>query len=116
MKLRSLVIACLLFASVASAEQVTTYSIAHTRYRDSNMVIVVSNANFFAQSDETQERWFTQLQVCSRNANLAGQVIVVANVNGRFRFYGPRSWHNFLRTLDMAWVRARINKELTCHY
>jgi hypothetical protein len=116
MKLRSILIASLLLASIASAEQVTTYSIAHTRYRDSNMVIVISNANFFEQSDETQERWFTALKVCSRNANLAGQVIVVANVNRRLRFYGPKSWHSFLRTIDMAWVRARVNKELTCHY
>ena len=116
MKLRFALILCLLLASIASAEQVTTYSIAHTRYRDSNMVIVISNANFFAQSEETQERWFTALKVCSRNANLAGQVIVVANVNRRLRFYGPKSWHSFLRTIDMAWVRARVNKELTCHY
>jgi len=116
MKLSSILIACLLFASIASAEQVTTYKIAHTRYRDSNMVIVVSNANFFAQSEQTQLRWFTSLEVCSRNANLAGQVIVVANVNGRLRYYGPRSWHRFLSTIDMAWVRARVNKELTCHY
>jgi hypothetical protein len=77
---------------------------------------VISNADFFRQSDETQQRWFTSLEVCSRNANLRGQVIVVANVHGRLRYYGPKSWHRFLSTIDMAWVRARVNKQLTCHY
>ena len=116
MRLKTAVLACLLWSVVASAEQVTTYDIAHVRHRDRDMVFVVVNRNFFAQSNATQERWWTALKVCVRDADLRGTTIAVADVRGRFRFYGPKSWHDFLRTLDMDWVNARINKELTCHY
>lgn len=109
-------LACLLGSFAVSAEQVTTYDIAHVRHRDTNMVFVVTNANFFRQSNATQERWWTALKVCVREANLSGTTIAVADVNGSLRFYGPKNWHKFLRTLDMDWVNARINKELTCYY
>ncbi len=120
MKLRILVVLVLavgLFtASSATAEQVVDYQVAHVRYQNSNMVFVVTNASFFRADEAQQERWYTAVQQCVRGANLAGQTIVVANVRGRFRFYAPRSWHKFLRTLDMNWVSARINKELTCEF
>jgi hypothetical protein len=37
-------------------------------------------------------------------------------VNGGFKFYGPKSWANYLSTLDMTWVNARLNKNLTCTF
>jgi hypothetical protein len=51
-----------------------------------------------------------------RGANLAGEVVLVADVNRRFMFYGPKRWDGYLRTLDMQWVNARLNKSLTCNF
>ena len=116
MKWKFVLIASFLWAGIATAEQVTTYDIAHINHRGSNMILVVTSDNFFEQSENTQARWYTALKVCVREANLAGQTIVVADVDDHLRFYGPKSWHKFLRTLDMDWVRARVNKELTCYY
>jgi hypothetical protein len=56
------------------------------------------------------------MQACVRGVKLAGTVIVVSAVNGRFRFYGPKTWHPFLGTIDMPWVNARVNKEMTCRF
>lgn len=103
--------------AIADALAVTNnYRVAHVRHQNSNMVIVIVNPSFFYGSGNDQQRWFTAIQQCVRSVNLAGQAIVVTNDNGRFRFYGPNSWHNFLRTIDMSWVSARVNKTLTCNF
>ena len=105
-----------MLSTLAEAEQTTRYSIAHTRQRDTNMVFVVLGSSFFSGDSNRQQRWYTSMQSCVRGANLAGEVVVVANVNGRFKYYGPKTWHNYLRTVDMAWVNARLNKKLTCSF
>ncbi len=105
-----------LFSSVEEAKSRTTYKIAHTKSGGTNMVLVSVSSSFFRESQNTQQKWFTGFEQCSRSANLAGQVIVVANSSGTFKFYGPKTWHKFMRTIDMDWVNARINKNLTCTF
>jgi hypothetical protein len=92
------------------------YKIAHVKHQGNNMVIVWVSRNFFYGSNQDQSRWFTAIQQCVRSANLAGQTLLVTEDNGRFRYYGPNNWHNFLRTIDREWVRVRLNKELTCTF
>lgn len=116
MQWKFILIAGILWAGAATAEEATTYDIAHINHRGSNMVLVITSDDFFYQSENTQARWYTALKACVREANLAGQAIVIADVDDQLRFYGPKSWHKFLRTLDMDWVRTRVNKELTCYY
>lgn len=99
-----------------AAAATNRYKIAHVKYQGNNMVLVWVNRNYFYASNQDQARWFTAIEQCVRSANLAGQSLLVTEDNGRFRFYGPNSWHNFMRTIDMNWVRARINKELTCTF
>ena len=41
---------------------------------------------------------------------------VVANVDGGFRYWGPVNARDFLSTLDMNWVNARVNKEMNCTF
>jgi hypothetical protein len=103
------------FSQLAQAKT-TEFRIAHTRYQESNMVLIHVGANWFDQSLQVQEQWYTSLQSCVRSVNLAGTVIAVTNYNGGFKFYGPKSWHPFLRTIDMAWVNARKNKVMTCTF
>ncbi len=101
----------------ALADAVTNrYRVAHTREQNTNMVFVVISSSFFAGDSQAQARWYTSLQSCVRSVNLAGEVIAVSNVNGRFMYYGPKNWRNFLKTIDMNWVNARLNKELTCNF
>lgn len=92
------------------------YPVAHVKHQNSNMVIVVINPSFFRGSPADQNRWFTDVEQCARSVKLGGQALIVANDNGRYRFYGPKSWHSFLQTLDMNWVNARVNKSLTCNF
>jgi hypothetical protein len=107
---------CLLFSVFADAAQTMTYKIAHTRQRDVNMVFVVTSSSFFNADSGAKERMWTAMRACAKGANLAGDVVMVANVNGGFKFYGPKSWISYLQTLDMTWVNARLNKSLTCTF
>jgi hypothetical protein len=101
---------------VAVNAETNTYRIAHTKYKNVNMVIINVNKSFFSGTASQQAKWFTAYEQCVRSANLAGQTIVVSNNNGGIRYYGPKSWHKFLNTIDMDWVNARINKKLTCTF
>ena len=116
--MKSIIVAlsCLAFSFFASAAQTVTYKIAHTKQKDVNMVVVVTGGGFFNADSNAKERMWTAMRSCVKGANLAGEVVMVANVNGGFRFYGPKGWMNFLRTIDMTWVNARLNKNLTCTF
>jgi hypothetical protein len=109
-------LSCLLFSVFASASQTVTYKIAHTKQKDVNMVVVVTGGGFFNADSNAKERMWTAMRSCAKGANLAGEVVMVANVNGGFKFYGPKSWANYLKTIDMTWVNARLNKQLTCTF
>lgn len=116
MKLLTVALAGALLAGPVMAETVNRYAVAHTRHRDANMVLVKIHPRFFDASAKQQERWYTDIQSCVRSVKLAGTVVVVNDSSNRFRYYGPKSWHSFLNTIDMNWVNARVNKEMTCHF
>lgn len=104
-----------MFAAPATAA--TSFPVAHTRARNVDMVLVKVAPNFFSVDAKTQERWYTDLQACVRRVNLAGTVVAVGQgAQGGFRYYGPKTWHDFLRSIDMAWVNARVNKQMTCSF
>ncbi len=98
------------------ATNAVKYSIAHTRARDRNWVFVRASPRFFSADETTIRKWYTDVQACVRSVNLAGDVVVVANVNGAFRYWGPLDARQFLNTLDMNWVNTRVNKEMTCRF
>ncbi len=116
MKLKALLAACLIWPLMTFAAESTKFRAAHTSVRDTSMLIFIVGDSFFFQDSQTQQRWYTSLQSCARSVKLAGEVIAVANVNGTFKSYGPKSWQDFLRTIDMPWVNARVNKEIICHF
>jgi hypothetical protein len=109
-----------LFASLllteALAQRPKTYSVAHTRTRNVDMIAVKVSPRYFDADAKTQAQLYTDFQACARRANLGGTVVVVSAVNGRMRYYGPKTWHTFLSSLDMAWIDARVNKNLTCQF
>ena len=110
-------VASLWLAPSPAAASAVTYKIAHTRHQNANMVLIVTGNGFFTAAPEKSRLWYTSMKQCVKGLNLAGEVIVVANdPNRRFRWWGPTSWNNFLRTIDMEWVNARVNKQITCNF
>jgi len=107
--------ACVSWQSSANAVQ-TTYKVAHIKVQSVNMVFIKVRSDFFLQDDKTKARWYSLLQSCSSSANLAGEVVAVANVNNRMVWYGPKKWSTFMSTTNMSWVDTRVNKQLSCDY
>jgi len=109
----AVLVACLFWSGSASA---ATYKIAHIKVQNVNMVFIKVGSSFFLADDNKKARWYSQMQGCSTSANLAGEVVLVAQVNNRMVWYGPKKWSTFMSTTDMNWVDTRVNKNLTCTY
>jgi hypothetical protein len=105
-----------LLVSDAFAQRPQTYAIAHTRTQNVDMIAVKVGARYFEADAKTQARLYTDFQACARRANLGGTVILVSSVKGRLRYYGPKTWHTFLSSLNVDWIDARVNKNLTCKF
>jgi hypothetical protein len=103
-------------AAAAAAPQRIEYRVAHVKAQGNNWVFVQVNPLFLTANEATTRKWYTDVQACVRRVNMAGDVVVVSNVNGAFRFWGPVPWRNYLSTLDMNWVNARVNKSMTCYF
>jgi hypothetical protein len=101
-------------AAVAATRNATKFSIAHVQARGQNWVFVKVGPRFLTAESNQVRKWYTDVQACVRRVNLAGDVVAVSNVDGRFRYWGPVASQNFLSNLDMNWVNARVNKEMTC--
>jgi hypothetical protein len=109
------------FGSTAAAQhaedvEASEFYVAVVPFRNTTGVFVVVDKDFFAQDAQTQQEWYEEIRKCAGESRLRGSVIAVANVKRKFRFYGPKSWHTFLRTVNMEWVSERVNKELTCYF
>ena len=116
MKLRALALLVCLFVATSAAAEHKSFRIAHVRYKDQNYVFVKVAPTFFSGDLAAEERGYTDLKACAREAQLDGHVFAVAVVNKRFKFYGPKNYHDVVRYLDMEWVNARVNGDLNCEF
>ncbi len=117
MKIKTfLLIALFLFSSIPTNSITNTFKVAYTQIGNSNLVIVLVNKSFFYGNEFEQARWFAGFQRCVRSGNLNGDTVLISDENGKLRFYAPNSWHNFLRSIDINWVKSRVNKQLTCSF
>src|SRR5215467_8066419 len=108
MKLRVLsFLACLVVALSVFAEK-KSYKIARVHYKDQDWVFVKVDPRFFSGDLNAEQREYTDVRVCARESHESGNVFVVAVVNRKFKFYGPKNFHDIVRNLDMSWVNARI--------
>lgn len=92
-----------------------TYEIAHIREQGQNIIIVPVSSAVGSKSLQQQNEVRDSLQMFSANAGLAGKVCLVWSTGNRFNFLAPPQWHSFFRSIDMSFVAANINKNLTCN-
>ena len=91
------------------------FDVAHLREQGQDMIIVVVADSFGLKSTTEQNQICAALQACATSAELAGTVVPVWNAGGgRMGFLAPELWHGFFRSIDLSFVAANINKELTC--
>ena len=93
----------------------TDFDVAHLRQQGQDMIIVLLSHQFQFKTDEERSDVVAGLQMCARQAGLAGTVVPVWDAGGgRMAFIAPRPWHPFFQSLDLGSVARNVNKRLTC--
>lgn len=109
------VVVCLFVALSALAEH-RNFRVAQVRHKDVDFVFVKVDPAFFDRDHAVEQREWTDLKVCAREAHLTGHVFAVGVVNRKFKFYGSTDFHDIVKKLDMQWVNAHLNRDLACDY
>jgi hypothetical protein len=90
------------------------FKVAHLHQQGQDMVIIPLESSFGSKSSQDQQTIIADLQIHSRAAGLAGIVVTVwEGSGGRMAFIAPRPWHPFFQSLNLQFVFANVNKELS---
>ena len=91
------------------------FDVAHLNIQGVNVVIIFLGSDFDHKSQQEQNEVRAALQICSSNAGLAGNVVLVwLDAFGRFKFLAPPNQHPYFKTVDFRQLYAQINKRLSC--
>ena len=91
------------------------FDVAHLRIQSVDVVIVFLNQAFDHKSQQEQNEVSNAFQICSQQAGLAGNVVLVwTDSLGQFKFLAPSNQHAFFRTADYRQLYGQVNKRLTC--
>jgi hypothetical protein len=91
-----------------------TYKVAHIREQGQNMIIFPLDAAFGRMTSSDQNEELGRLGFRANAAGLAGAAVAVWDAGGgRMGFMGPSQWHPFLRSIDLGFVFANLNQEIS---
>src|SRR5207302_10925662 len=90
------------------------FEIAHIKEQGVDLIIVPLHPSFAAMNPVDHTRFVRLLQQAAISAGLLGTVIPVwGSGSGRMGFLAPTPMHPFLLSIDLVFVEANINRELT---
>lgn len=91
------------------------FKVAHIREQGQDLIIVLVSSSFGFKSKAEQNQLPDALQACATSAGLAGTVVPVWDADaGRMGFLAPNEWQSYFSGLNLAFVAANVNRELTC--
>jgi hypothetical protein len=92
-----------------------TYDVAHINEQGIDLIIIVVDSSFGLKTSGEQQKITVALQECAAAAGLVGTVVPVWDAGaGQMGFFAPTNWRPFFSSIDLAFVLANINGELTC--
>ena len=90
------------------------FKVAHMRKQGQDMIVVPLDSNFGHKPSSEQASAISAIQMRARSAGLAGKVVPVwDNGNGRMAFIAPQPWHPFFCSINLRFVAANLNRELS---
>jgi hypothetical protein len=101
-------------ATLAVDAGAATFQAAQAKYREADMVFVIVGNEFFSQPADKRSRQFAALRSCAKQAQLAGDLVVVTNLRGKIQYYADSKYTRFLQPLEWRWVKERANQKLAC--
>jgi hypothetical protein len=91
-----------------------TFKVAHIRKQGQDMIIFPLESRFGHQPQSDQQKELAALGFRANAAGLKGSAVAVWDAGGgRMAFLGPRPWHSFLASINLGWVFANLNQEIS---
>lgn len=92
----------------------TTLDVAHVREQGIDMIIVPLDHSFNHKTSAQQNAARTEIQARANSAGLRGAVALVWDAGGgRTAFLAPTNWQRFFQSVNLRWVMAKLNRELS---
>ena len=92
----------------------TTFQLAHINEQGQDMFLFPMDARFGHRAAADQSDILSELQSRARSAGLSGVAAAVwRDATGRTHTLGPRLWDGFLRSIDLDFVLANVNREIS---
>ena len=90
-----------------------TFKVAHIREQGVDLILVPVDRAFGNRPRSDQLAIVAELNALSHSARLAGTVVPVWDyARGQMAFIAPTRWHPFFQSINLSWVRSRLNREL----
>ena len=91
-----------------------SFMVAHIRRQNVDLILVPLESDFEHYSREEQSALVAELRARSEAAGLLGTVVPVwMGENDHMKFVAPRNLHPVFKGIDVPWVLASVNRELT---
>jgi hypothetical protein len=90
-----------------------SYDVAHIREQGQDMLLFPLGDRFGRTLEIDQRTILAELERRAHAAGLAGEAAAVWQSGGRTYTLGPRSWAGFLRSIDLRFVMANVNRKIS---
>ena len=91
-----------------------SFMVAHVKHQGVELVLVPLEDDFDRYPREEQSALIAELRKRAREAGLRGTVVPVWNVeHEHMKFVAPREMHALFKGVDVNWVRASVNLDLS---
>ncbi len=91
-----------------------TYKVAHIHEQGNDMIIFPLESKFGDMSVPDQDQELSILGSRANAAGLKGAAVAVWDAgSGKMGFRGPLHWYVFLSSINLRFVMANLNKEIS---
>jgi hypothetical protein len=89
------------------------FKVAHIREQGNDMIIFPLESSFGRKASDEQNSILAELQARARAAGLQGTAAAVWESGGRMFFLAPTQWRGFFSSIDLRFVLANVNREIS---
>ena len=90
-----------------------SFDVAHINEQGQDMIFFPLDDSFDHKTAADQNSILVGLQAGAHRAGLAGRAVAVWQRGRETRFLGPPSWRAFFQSIDMGFVLANVNREIS---
>ncbi len=91
-----------------------SFMVAHVKHKGVDLVLIPLEEEFDRYSPEDKAALVAELRKRSKEAGLLGTVVPVwKTANEHMKFVAPRDMHELFKGVDVNWVLASVNRDLT---